>query len=433
MDIQTVYIYLQFFIKLFCAEALFFGILKKRKYFVVWLLIGIVLGVAASLLFPLSTNIGLTIARYATLFGLTILVVWACADISFSNAVFYATGAYTIQHAAYNIHLVFTYSIDPGGRIEYFSPLYFAVLLPVYAAVYAAAFFIFIRKLKYSDKLYIKRYLLTAMLFLLTAISVVLSSFCAEIIRQSAISIKLICHIYASLVCILFLIIQFGLFERGNLSHENEKIKYMLRLKEDQKAIAQQSIDIINYKCHDLKHQLQLIKDSGAAGSAANFEETERAILQFEAQTDTGNNIIDIALTEKKLLCEQNKITMDCLLDGSGMTFVDDVDLYTIFCNAIDNAIEAVKNESDDDKRYISVSLKKLNDIYYLYVQNFCGKNIEFRDGLPVSTKKDSSFHGYGLKSIRYIARKYGGDINIKFEDNIFELCIMLPANKNAK
>ena len=61
-------------------------------------------------------------------------------------------------------------------------------------------------------------------------------------------------------------------------------------------------------------------------------------------------------------------------------------------------------------------------------MENYCEEEPVFEDGLPASTKDDPRFHGYGLKSIRYVARKYGGTATVGVRDSWFELKVLLPA-----
>ena len=55
-------------------------------------------------------------------------------------------------------------------------------------------------------------------------------------------------------------------------------------------------------------------------------------------------------------------------------------------------------------------------------------------NGLPATHKKETDFHGYGLKSIRQIARKYGGEMKFSHVDGWFQLSILIPMKqgKNA-
>ena len=51
-------------------------------------------------------------------------------------------------------------------------------------------------------------------------------------------------------------------------------------------------------------------------------------------------------------------------------------------------------------------------------------------DGLPVTTKEDSDYHGFGLKSIRHTAEKYGGGISVQTGSNFFSLQVLLPVRQ---
>jgi signal transduction histidine kinase len=59
--------------------------------------------------------------------------------------------------------------------------------------------------------------------------------------------------------------------------------------------------------------------------------------------------------------------------------------------------------------------------------ENYFEGDIKLANGLPVTTKRDKDNHGFGLKSIRYAAEKYGGTMTINIEENWFILRILLP------
>ena len=72
-----------------------------------------------------------------------------------------------------------------------------------------------------------------------------------------------------------------------------------------------------------------------------------------------------------------------------------------------------------------SVAEKKL----FLYIRFSIRIELtpEYEDDLPKTTKKNKQYHAIGLKSIRYIAEKYGGDISVSTEMNCFNLEVLLP------
>lgn len=63
-------------------------------------------------------------------------------------------------------------------------------------------------------------------------------------------------------------------------------------------------------------------------------------------------------------------------------------------------------------------------------VENYYAGTVDLRDGLPVTSKTDAANHGIGTKSIRTLARRYGGDINISLEDQTFLLQIVIPLSE---
>ncbi|WP_442911407.1 ATP-binding protein [Lachnoclostridium sp. An169] len=95
--------------------------------------------------------------------------------------------------------------------------------------------------------------------------------------------------------------------------------------------------------------------------------------------------------------------------------------------NAIDNAIESVDRISDAEKKTISLSIKDQGKMLYVSVENYYEGEIVIRGGYPVTHKKDKENHGFGVKSIQLIARRYGGDIRVSTAHHIFLLQIILP------
>ena len=61
------------------------------------------------------------------------------------------------------------------------------------------------------------------------------------------------------------------------------------------------------------------------------------------------------------------------------------------------------------------------------FIDNYFDGELEFRNGFPVTSKDDKGYHGYGVKSMQMIAKKYGGDIRISVNNHTFSLQIMLP------
>ena len=191
---------------------------------------------------------------------------------------------------------------------------------------------------------------------------------------------------------------------------------------------SKESIDLINYKYHDLKHQIEVLRSEQDPGKREAFlNQMEEEIRKYEVQNKTGNQILDTVLTSKSLLCAKNDITFTCVADGTLVDFMDTTDICSIFGNALDNAIECEKKIPDKEKRLIHVTVSRQRNFLMIKVENYFEGRLKYGEGTPVTTKKDKKVHGYGIKSMRYTAEKYEGALSIHADDNWFELKVLIP------
>lgn len=209
---------------------------------------------------------------------------------------------------------------------------------------------------------------------------------------------------------------------------EVDTLQNILEMQYKNYQLSQESIDIINQKYHDLKHQITLLKaEANSEKSTRYLEEMEREIHSYEAQNKTGNKVLDAVLTSKSLYCQNKDIGLTCVADGSLLDFMAEMDISALFGNLLDNAIESVEKLEDKEKRLIHLSVAQQKSFLRIRVENYCEEKITFKDGMPVTTKKDKRFHGYGMKSIQSTVRKYGGSVIAGVKDKWFEVRILIP------
>ena len=209
---------------------------------------------------------------------------------------------------------------------------------------------------------------------------------------------------------------------------ELEAVQNTLQSQYQQYKQSRESIDLINMRYHDLKHQIQYLKDEQDTKKRNEFlDQIESDIKKFELQNKTGNAVLDTILTGKSLYCYKHGITMTSVADGKLLDFMNVVDICSIFGNALDNAIESVMQISDKEKRLIHVTVSSLNDFVMIRIENYYeGKLLTDGDDY-LTTKDDKHFHGYGIKSIKYTADKYDGAVYINTNDNWFDIKIAIP------
>lgn len=209
---------------------------------------------------------------------------------------------------------------------------------------------------------------------------------------------------------------------------ELEAVQNVLQNQYLQYKQSRESIELINYKYHDLKHQIAVLRNEQDPEKRNEFlNKMEDEIKQYELQNKTGNKVLDTVLTSKSLYCDKHGITLTSVADGSLLDFMDIMDICSIFGNALDNAIECELRISDKEKRLIHVTVSQQRNFLMIRVENYYEGELKAKEGIFATTKKEKQFHGYGLKSIRYTANKYDGAVDIDTKDNWFDLKILIP------
>lgn len=229
------------------------------------------------------------------------------------------------------------------------------------------------------------------------------------------------------LICVFVLYLQNELFRKSALKQELELMNMLLLKEQEQYRLSKENIAIINQKCHDLKHQIRAIRKSDETDKSQYLKEVEDSIRIYESIVKTGNEVLDTILTEKSLYCRDRGITVSCVADGSLLSFMQNMDLYSLFGNALDNAIEAVEKFSEDEMRQIDVLIHRQQNFLVINVVNPVREPLLFEEGLPITTKADKTIHGFGMRSMKYIVKKYEGFLNASEEDGCFSLKILIP------
>ena len=211
----------------------------------------------------------------------------------------------------------------------------------------------------------------------------------------------------------------------------NREAYTMQNLLDKQYEQYQQSLknqEVINQRYHDLKHHINLLRIEKDIDKKEEYlNELEKSILPYENQYKTGNHVLDILLSQKGAIMLENRINFTCVADGEHLSFISVLDILSIFGNALDNAIESVKTIEQIDKRIIKLAVFAQNQFIFIKIDNFYINQLNIVNAVFLTTKENKQNHGYGIRSIKGIAEKYGGSITISTENHWFSVMILLP------
>ncbi len=378
---------------------------------------------------------------YLLLFAASVLQMGFCFEERRSTVLFCCSMAYAAQNMTYKLFLLLWCGLRQlgvcdgwGDRYElYYHLLYYAFFFAAAAAVY---FFLVRRLLPYLSNRRVDQGLL-ALSLLILGLTVILCSF--EDIYFGALTVggenrfevweyfvlRQTGNCFSVVCCAVVLLLSFKTVEGKELQQQLAYLRHAIHQSQRQYEISRDTIDLINVKCHDIRYRLGTMATAGAGVTAEAVDDLQKSISIYDSAVETGNRLLDVLLTEKSLYCEQNGITFSCMADGARLSFLRDGDLYCLFGNIIDNALEAARQVPDRERRVVNLVVKARGDMLVIQEDNYFEGELEFKDGLPQTTKEDRGYHGFGTQSIRMIVRQYGGEMTASAEDGVFHLNIL--------
>ena len=101
-------------------------------------------------------------------------------------------------------------------------------------------------------------------------------------------------------------------------------------------------------------------------------------------------------------------------------------EVYSLFGNALDNAMRAVREVDDPDRRSISLVVRRVGELVSIHVENHFAGTLRFEGGLPQTTQ-ESPGHGLGTRSMRGIVERHGGTLALGTRGSVFTLDALVP------
>ncbi len=361
---------------------------------------------------------------YLLIVFLAILILLASYEMKVKAAVFFTVGAYIVQHLAQNCYLLLAVFFNVSSQNLAYRIICFVLLM-----VILLTFHFQIRPQLRKDlrEINIESTTMVGFLFFAMLFINVLTSW---IYHQEGgdMSAHIGYTFYGALSSILLLILQFGMIDLIEAIRDRKAMNELIEKAEKQYIQSKENIEALNAKYHDFKYRILELVNSHADGDGnAYLDETLRLIENYQDAFQTGNEAMNILLTEKSALCKKEGILLTCFVDGAALSFMKPADIYLLFGNALDNAIEALAEVGEDLPKTIDVSVTKKNGFVVIVVENTCRGDATFVKGMPVTSKEDKSAHGFGTKSIKYIAETYSGNLVMSCADHVFTVRCLIP------
>ena len=352
--------------------------------------------------------------------GLTLVV---CCEGSIYEAAYVTAIGQLWQHLLYSLSsIVFTLLEMTGHPVNHSAPAVTLAVFFVYFIAYLTMRLVLSRVFRNLISLQGYTSILLACLLLpipLTVMNLLITSLPQE--PQNLLYFR----IYSVLIVFAayFMLISVQHTKVARLEAENIR-QSNLRQKE-RYELQKELIDRVNVRAHDLKKQLSRM-EAGALYDRGAMEEIRRELNEYEQFVNSGNGTLDVILTDAAVRCREAGIRFSCLVDGRELAFLDTIDLYAIFGNLLDNAITAASAVRDPENRILSLKMNPVGELLYFHMFNTYENDLRFQGEFPRTTKSDAENHGFGMKSVSLSLKKYGGEMLISAENQVFNVNFML-------
>lgn len=235
------------------------------------------------------------------------------------------------------------------------------------------------------------------------------------------------------ILLVLFLLMLLANMDRFFVLNEERRQQTMIELSRDyQYRNLQARLDAqqdVSRLYHDMKNHLLALAASGSSFQQQYINGMLEQISDYQQLVETGNEVLNGLLQQKMRFAHSKKISVVHSLDITQLSYLEPVDICTIFGNALDNAIEAAEKLPVESERFINLKSRVFANQMVISISNSCLANLTLQeDMLPQTTKADKVLHGIGMESIRRTLICYRGTMTYKMHDKgLFTLKIMLP------
>lgn len=235
--------------------------------------------------------------------------------------------------------------------------------------------------------------------------------------------------VFSAIILNFLGVYQVILAQNYSLLEENFRLQQQFHSMQDVyfENILHQSKQTRNFR-HDMKAHFQTIARIAQEHNdqaVMNYLDEIAHLFHFDKQYFyTGNQIIDILLTNLTEKARENNITVNIEGIIPKDLNVDSVDLTIICYNLLQNALEATILEKND---FFNVSCSIKNQQFIFVVKNKVSNEISIENGRIQSQKADEKNHGLGLKNVRDAVERSKGIFDINVKNQQFIARVVLP------
>lgn len=209
--------------------------------------------------------------------------------------------------------------------------------------------------------------------------------------------------------------------------HEKEILEQQVKIYRNQLEVIEQTQEKVRSLRHDMRHHIQELRRFAVRNEGKEamryLDKMESAMTNEKEYVYSSNKEIDGILNY--MLEKANNALKQVEVEIRNLRSLEEYsfELAVILGNLLDNAIEAAAKTKEQVLRF---RMEEDKGVLFIHVANqYCGE-LRAEEGRLLSTKADEKKHGMGLKNVRDIVEKNHGVLDIRHEDGMFKVDVIL-------
>lgn len=217
-----------------------------------------------------------------------------------------------------------------------------------------------------------------------------------------------------------------------NMNRQYEVEKELARLKTEQAELLERDYITLNKAYainakvfHDFHNHIgllrQLLSHAKLEEAIQYLDELQTPVQEMTKTVWTGDETVDYIINSKAVTAKEHNVQYQVQVEFPRHTNLRSVDLCAVLGNLLDNALEAAGQVPEKEKRFVRLTIRRINQMLIIKVENSFHKAPISQDGVLTTSKEKNGLHGWGLKSAQAAAEKYDGTVQTSYKDKVFK------------
>lgn len=237
--------------------------------------------------------------------------------------------------------------------------------------------------------------------------------------RTGEVLVLALCQVY----CVTALYLQTELTKRRLAERKLDMMNLLCSFGARQYQVAVNNVGVVNEKCAELEEKIrqmeQYLPEQFRRESRAVMD---AALLACDTVVESGNEVLDIVLTEKKLQAQPEGIQINCVADGKLLSFMETVDIYTLFTYALEMVMEELSGIPDENRRIVDLLIHECQNFAVISISHPLRER---------TCRSRSSLDSFRIMVAYRLLEKYHGITSVERKDGFFSMKALIPLAQN--